>query len=154
MPKEKTVTVYEFDELSSKAKDRARAWFREGGLDYEWWDSTYEDAANIGLKLTGFDLGQGGRAEGHFTEPCKQVAEHILKDHGDKTETYEHAKEFVENEDPDDEDACERFLETLLEDYHDILMKEEEYLTSDESIDEAIRANEYEFYKDGSRVRV
>jgi hypothetical protein len=36
--------VYTFDELSDSAKEKAREWYREGNLDYEWWDCTYDDA--------------------------------------------------------------------------------------------------------------
>lgn len=39
-----TIVVYDFDELSPKAKERARDWYREAGLDYEWWDFIYGDA--------------------------------------------------------------------------------------------------------------
>jgi len=48
-------TVYKFNELSDKAKDRAREWFREGNLDYDWWDFVYEDVATI-ADLIGIDL--------------------------------------------------------------------------------------------------
>jgi len=40
--------VYEYNELSDKAKEKARTWWRQGGLDYEWWDSSFEDFAAIG----------------------------------------------------------------------------------------------------------
>ncbi len=39
--------VFFFDELSDKAKERARDWYRQG-IDYEWWDCVYsniQDAA-------------------------------------------------------------------------------------------------------------
>lgn len=50
-------TVYRFDELSDRAKERARDWFREGALDYDWWDSIYEDAATCG-EILGINLRQ------------------------------------------------------------------------------------------------
>ena len=31
--------VFTFDELTDRAKEKARAWYREGALDYEWYDS-------------------------------------------------------------------------------------------------------------------
>ena len=40
-------TVYRLDELSDAAKDKARAWYREGGFDYDWYDSVYEDFQQI-----------------------------------------------------------------------------------------------------------
>lgn len=48
-------TVYKFGELSDRAKERARDWFRQGNLDYDWWDFIYEDAATI-AGLMGIDL--------------------------------------------------------------------------------------------------
>jgi hypothetical protein len=50
--KTKTITLYTFDELSDKAKEQARNWFREGNFDYAWWQFTYDDAERIGLNIT------------------------------------------------------------------------------------------------------
>lgn len=35
-------TEFKFSELSDEAKDRARSKYNEDGLDYDWWDCTYE----------------------------------------------------------------------------------------------------------------
>src|ERR1700683_3855603 len=43
------------------------------------------------------------------------------------------------------ENCAHEFLHDLLEDYRVMLNKEIEYLQSNESVDESIRANEYEF---------
>lgn len=49
-------TLYMFNELSDKAKERARDCYRrEGNLDYDWWEAVYEDATNI-ARLMGIDL--------------------------------------------------------------------------------------------------
>ena len=40
-------TVYKYEELSDEAKEKARGWYRDC-LDYEWWDSVYDDAKQIG----------------------------------------------------------------------------------------------------------
>lgn len=50
-------TVCKFDELSDRAKEKARDWYRQGALNYDWWDSVYEDAAQCG-KILGIDLNQ------------------------------------------------------------------------------------------------
>jgi hypothetical protein len=55
MPQTRTYQAYKFDELSDRAKERARDWWRQGGFDHEWWDSTYEDAQQC-LELVGFDI--------------------------------------------------------------------------------------------------
>lgn len=45
--------VYEFDELNDKAKEKAREWYREGNLDYPWYDCTQCDFHEF-LALIGF----------------------------------------------------------------------------------------------------
>jgi hypothetical protein len=49
-------TEFKFAELSERAKSKARDAFREGHLDYEWWDDIYKDVLNIG-KLLGIYVG-------------------------------------------------------------------------------------------------
>lgn len=41
MPEVIETTVYRLAELSDEAKDEARAWYREGGFDYDWYDPTF-----------------------------------------------------------------------------------------------------------------
>ncbi len=55
MPSVIETTVYGFEELSDAAKDAARAWYREGGFDYDWYDAVYEDFQRI-AKIVGLDL--------------------------------------------------------------------------------------------------
>ena len=49
--------VFTFAELDDSAKEKARDWYREGALQYDWWDSVYDDAAEIADKL-GIELKQ------------------------------------------------------------------------------------------------
>ena len=167
-----TKTVYTFDELSDDAKEKARAWYRDGALDYEWWDATYEDAKTIGLKLTSFDLDRNRHAKGALTESAPEVADLILKNHGDTCDTYKLAESFLKERDAivdgaeRDEngefvdvpaleeklDDCEtEFTRAMVEEYSVTLQKECDWLLSDESVDESILANEYTFTVDGKR---
>ena len=43
MPQVIETTVYTIEELSEAARQRARAWYRETCLDYQWYDFVYED---------------------------------------------------------------------------------------------------------------
>lgn len=180
MPREVKVLLYQFDELSAKAKEKARDWYRQGALDYEWWESVYEDAKNIGLTITSFDLGRSNSIEGKLTRDIVDVAQAIVKEHGEGCETRKDAEIYLaalglieRGETPrllqewpytqrgrhafpemdTREELDEGFRKALFDDYLDILRKEEEYLTSDEQVDESIRANKYEFNKDGRRAR-
>jgi hypothetical protein len=47
MPKIIETTVYEFHELSAEAKEKARAWFREGAGDHDWHEFIYDDFEQI-----------------------------------------------------------------------------------------------------------
>jgi hypothetical protein len=48
MPRVIERTVYTFSELSEKAKEKARDWYRETLHDEsDWWDQIYEDASTI-----------------------------------------------------------------------------------------------------------
>jgi hypothetical protein len=57
MPRTIETTVFKFEELSDEAKEKARDWYREGALDHDWWENTYDDAATCG-KLIGIDIKQ------------------------------------------------------------------------------------------------
>jgi hypothetical protein len=172
MPTEKTVLIYQFDELSAKAKEKARDWFREGALDYEWWESVYEDAERIGLKITSFELDRRQSITGEFTGGAEHCAKTILREHGDTRDSFKLAQAFLqerqaldseleESKDGDehltweiDEQITElegEFKKDILNDYLDTLQKEADYQLSDESVDEAIQANEYTFLANGKR---
>lgn len=45
------ITVYKFNELSDKAKEKAREWYRKGALSYVWWDAVYEDIKHVATRL-------------------------------------------------------------------------------------------------------
>ncbi|WP_067737549.1 antitoxin of toxin-antitoxin stability system [Novosphingobium naphthalenivorans] len=47
MPEIIQTTVYQLAELDEAAKDKARAWFREGGFDHDWYDAVYADFEQI-----------------------------------------------------------------------------------------------------------
>lgn len=162
--------LFTFDELTDKAKETAREWFRTDYPEYEWWDGVYMDADNIGLKIKEFDIDRGAHVEAVFIESAEETAHKIEKEHGETCETFTDAKNYLKERDalleaaPRDEggdfvdeyeldnqlDALDvEFLRTLQEDYRIMLQKEYEYLLSDESIDENIRINEYEFLENG-----
>ena len=161
--KTKTINVYQFDELSDDAKAKAIERLSDINVDYQWWESTYEDARYVKLKLTEFDLDRNKHCRGSFMESPTETAELIVSSHGKDCDTYKTAKAFLSNlndltspypniEDvPEDkiEDLEDMFLADLLEDYASILQKECDYLQSEEAIIETIKANEYWFTEDG-----
>lgn len=55
MPSIIETTVYEFHELSDDAKEKARAWFREGLGDWDWHEFIFDDFEEI-CRILGFSL--------------------------------------------------------------------------------------------------
>lgn len=168
--KTKTINIYSFNELSEEAKQKAIEKFYDINVSHDWWELTYEDAKNIGLKINSFDLERNRHAKGEFIYSASEVAANILKEHGENCETYKTAENFLKewqpifydymNEESENYESSEseeqllelesNFLESLLEDYSIMLQNECEYLTSEEAIIEAIEGNEYEFTEDGT----
>jgi hypothetical protein len=167
--REETTTrkLYTFSELSPSARDHAIDKLWDLNVDCEWWDYNYDDAETIGLKLTGFDT---DRLSGHFIESAESCAHLIQDNHGPDCDTLKCADAYLASRDavisnaPKDEcgefeseseldekldDLDSAFHYDILEEYLSLLSKKYKYLTSRESIEESIEANEYEFTEKG-----
>ena len=157
--KTKTIEVYEYKELEAKAKERARNWLLQGH-DFEFeWDCIKDDAKNIGLELTEWDYGRYCR--GALLLDFTQVLASIMKDHGEACETFKTAKEYQKKYSKlseeqilngEEEEIREDFLKDILEDYRIQADNQYEYIQSEEAIEDAMEANDYEFTKDGKRI--
>jgi len=60
MPEIREVLIYKFDELSDSAKEKARWWYREDQLDYDWWEFVYEQA-DTAAKHLGINIDRKGK---------------------------------------------------------------------------------------------
>ena len=196
MPQVHEITTYTIDELSEDAKEKARDWYREGGIFEEWHEGVYEDAKTIG-ELMGIDIDQiyfsGFSSQGDgacFTGDyrykkgsLKAVKEYAPVDsdlHAIALELYKVQRRERYNVSAQvahrghyyhelctaiDIDAPEIVSEDVFNNIEEDITKalrsfmrwiyarlgsEYDYLMSDESIDENIKANEYEFNLDGS----
>jgi hypothetical protein len=161
-----TINLYSFSELSKEGQKQALENLSDINFEgRDWWEQTYEDAENIGLKITSFDIDRANYCNGEFTLSAVEVAQNVLNEHGEHCETYKTAKtflaehspvfaEYFEKEGTELEDKLteieDNFLQSLLEDYKVMLKNEYEYLQSDEAIKETIEANEYTFEADGT----
>ena len=163
------INIFKFNELNEEAKQNAISNLYNINIDYNWWEFIYEDAKNIGLKITSFNLDRNRHAKGKFILNAPEVAQNILSNHGKECETYKTAESFLEvwqpifnaymdeesekYESSESEDEMQEleddFLNSLLDDYSIILQNACDYLQSDESIIDTIEANDYEFTEDG-----
>lgn len=167
------IKLYKFDELSEEAKQEAINQLNDINVSYEWWEFTFNDAKEIGLKITSFDLDRNRHAAGDLINSMAEVCDAIIKNHGEHCDTHKTAQKYLKqwadlverfsdgvninevaegNEYDFDQEADEleeQFLDEILEDYSIMLQHEYEYLCSDEAIIETIQANEYEFTQQG-----
>jgi len=225
MPQLKKYFVYTFDELSDSAKEKARDWYREGQLDYDWWDFVYDEALDmaeiLGIEVdyryhpasgrpgskgwkepkiwfSGFSSqGDGACWEGSYRykagsvkamaaeAPAGYLVDGVWTENDGNKELNRIAKALqdvqkrffykleasvshrghynhsgcmsvsVEHaEDPyrdigDAEDDIKDLMRDFADWIYGRLEDEHSWLTADEQVDEAIRANEYTFNEDG-----
>jgi hypothetical protein len=167
------IQLFKFDELSDKAKEKALIEYYDWNVNFDWWDSVYYDAKNVGITINGFDIDRGNYCKIEFRYDEKDICQKIIMEHGENCETHKIATKFLSdydelvkrysdgiikdivseyNEEDFDNEIIE--LETelhheLSEEYLSILRKEYEYLTREEAIIEALEANEIEFTING-----
>ena len=80
--------VYKFEELSEEGKEKAVNNLSDINVDHEWWDFIYEDAEQICLRITAFDLDRASFVNAEFINSARLTALLILKNHGKNEDTY------------------------------------------------------------------
>ncbi len=144
--------VYKFNELSEQAKEKAIEKLIDINVGNNWWEHNYEDAKNVGINITSFDIDRGN-VLGDFIDSALETATAIISEHGIQCQTYKTAKRYYDNLlNFKNEDAEFEFKVDILSDYLDLLQEEFEYQTSKEAIIETIEANDYEFTEDGKLI--
>ena len=171
-------TYYTFDELSEDAKEKARAWYREVALDYEWYDSVCDDAKTIadlfGLRITDihfeldraahvsfagvYEYAKGGAAKVREYAPKDSELHAIV----DRLQMLQRRAQWqasasiretrtginVYTYDADEDELTDIFR-SFAEWIRGGLETEYDYLMSNESVDEMILVNGYEFDENG-----
>lgn len=148
--------VYTFDELNDQAKEKAREWYRSG-FEYPWWsevqDSLKSFCAEFGVSVLDYSIGDA-RREFIKTDATNANFRGLkFKDFDreamptgfcfDCDLRYTFADQFKKNGDALGafKEALEAFLTSVRDDV--------EYQYTDESVDENIRANDYQFTENG-----
>jgi len=160
--------LFQFNELSKEAQEKAISQLSDINVNYDWWDFTYNDAKEVGITLDGFDIDSNSIII--KIDDADYTAHEIIKNHGEECATHLTAKEYnlmketilynapkdkfgtFEDEHELDaklDDLQEQFTKQIGFDYLGILKHEYEYQTSDEAIKETIIVNDYEFTQDG-----
>ncbi len=166
--------VFEFNELSKEAKERARQWYRECDSDYHWSKEALNSLKALAEHFSGklkdwsVDWGNSSYSSAEFDMP--ELEENEIKDLLKKLGTYD-KKTLKGHGDckltgySADEDAIDGFRQAYFKGERDLdeLMKESfktwlkacqadyEYQNSNEAVDESINANDYTFTSEGER---
>lgn len=152
------IQVFKFDELTDEAKEKARGWFRTG---FEFgWHAEYRDSLQAIETRFGFDVRKWSVDESSFDYSVNLENSHFrglkLRDFprdsmptgfaGDCGFYMKFHDVWKKTGDP--KHAADMALHEFFKEWRDDI----ESSLSDESVDESIRANEYEFDEDGERV--
>lgn len=65
--------VYTFNELNKEGQEKAIEINSDINVLHDWWNFTYHDAKEIGLKLIGFDLDYKCSADGVFIDDALYI---------------------------------------------------------------------------------
>ena len=156
------ITAYTFDELSETAKEVALYNNRDINTCHDWWDWTYQDAENFGIKILSFDV-YYKNIDIRLTLDPLDVANNILNECGPTSDLYSFAEAYRyaynklddTGDDTDEklEELASVFKHALRKEYIGILAREYDYLESDEAVTDAIMSNMFEFTEDGKNLK-
>ncbi len=152
MPRTIETVVYPFKELSEESQQKAIENSRHWNVNDDWWDCTYDDAGNIGATISGFDTGRSWDIDIELQGTVGDTVQAIMRDHGEQCDTFELAREYFRRKHIKSPMDTKEFTQQLGQCYLQMLQKEYEYLTGDESIAESLEVNDVEFLETGELI--
>lgn len=180
MPVTKSVTVYQYAELSDKAKEKAREWYRSSGECYHWGEENiaslkaFAEWFNIEIKC--YSLGGSDNRDNHVKAELN-CDDNLLELSGVRLWKYMQNQMVLPKLDGDcpftgyglDENLLDPIrsfikrpvigmtwrgiIKECLDAFVTAYVADVDYAYSDEAVTENIEANEYEFTVDGDRYR-
>ena len=168
------VKLYQFEELSTEAKEKAIEENRTINLNWEWSDCTCESMKEAGVKINSFDIYH--RDINITIEDSHETALRIIENFGETMEVvtlskqfikdrdalikrlgegndiagYSVKEEFIDEYDEEIEYLEEEYRKEMAEEILTWLRDEYEYLQTDETVAETLIANDYEFTEEGA----
>lgn len=143
------INLYEFKELSEKSKEKAVYSLYDLNINYDWWDSVYKDAENVGIKIKGFSLSGNNYISVEISDVRSTILK-IMKNHGNKCDTHIAARAYSDTQTRIlDYLKKHVFTEAIKKTYFKMLRDEYRHRTSDDAIIETIKVNEYYFTDNG-----
>ena len=154
-----TINIYTFDELNDAAKEKARDWYRDG-MEYHWWneslDSIKSFADTFRVSIKDYSIGLGSHSYIDTDAENANFRGLKLKNVDREAMPTGYCLDCALWQTFYDEfkrtgDALYAFNEAIDAAKKEIL-SDIEYQYTDESIDENILINEYEFLENGERA--
>lgn len=81
------IKIFEFNELSEEAQEKVLRDYCDINVGFDWWHFTFDDAENVGLKISGFDLDRKWSIDIDPLSSIEDVLISIIEEHGESTET-------------------------------------------------------------------
>ena len=161
--RQETIQLYQFKELSQKAKEKVLEKFRYINVDDDWCDFLYEDfkeeLKRIGVECNTFYWSDDRDYHIYMDEARIINKEKFFK--GILGNNYKKYKILKNLDNKDIEEELKKlnltdwdfsdYLNNILEGFLKRLRNDHEYLISDEAIEETLEANEYDFLEKGER---
>ena len=94
MPRTIETILYTYRELSEEAQKKAVENSLYWNVEFDWWDSAYEDAERLDCKIGGFDLGRSWDIDFELQGTVGDTVQAILSEHGETCDTFELAREY------------------------------------------------------------
>ena len=149
-----TINTFLFSELADEIKKKVLIKYADRGTFDWWYETTFDQAKESGIRLTGFDLERGQKIEGIFIWDHIEVANNILINITDGHQLFTISEQFKKEigktiDEYKIDELQNQYEKDILWQYWKILKDEYEYLYSDEYLEEFFEANEYQFTENG-----
>jgi hypothetical protein len=83
-----TTNIYQFNELNETAKEKVLNNLYSINVEDYWWEYTYQDAKEIGLIISSFDINRGNYITATLNISMCESCQEIINNHGECTDTY------------------------------------------------------------------
>lgn len=138
--------AYEFSELNDKAKEKVLQQYCSLNVDNEyWWEFSYEDFNNLGLKINSFDIYRR-EIDIDFIDNINEFCINVINNFGDE-DIINVCEDYLKNK-----GDKQYYKKLIAEEVLSTLTNEYDYLISEEAVIEIIEANEFIFNEDGINI--
>jgi hypothetical protein len=153
-----TIDLYEYDELTPEAQEKAREWYSKDGIEYHWWNEAKSSLdtflLEFGARVTNYDVGPYQPCYTHTNIHELEDLEHV--EHDDDymptgycfdCELWETYKDYS-----DKGESVADCIKKAVAVWENYVVDDMRSMYEGDNIAENIRINEYTFTSDGERM--